>query len=431
VNAGDGAPAPGPVAGASGGPGVPGRVRWTVCALLFAATTLSYLDRGVLGVLAPTLKDQLHWSETDYSHVVMAFQAAYAIGLALAGYLLDLVGVRLGYALAVALWSLAAVGHALVGSVLGFGAMRFLLGLGEAANFPAAIKSVGQWFPLRERALSTGIFNAGASIGAIAAPLLALAVIDSCGWQGVFALTGAVGLAWPVAWWWWYRNPRDHPRLGAAERALIEDGAPVAGPAPTLGELLRLRATWAFIIGKALTDPVWWFYLYWFPKFLTTVGIELKGLPLPMVTVYLVADIGSISGGWLSSRLIARGWRSAPARLAAMLAAVLCVLPVAAAPAMHSLGWAVALVALAAAGHQGWSANLFTLVSDQVPRGGVATVVGIGGTAGALGGLVMAQCVGTVLDWGGGYQPLFITGALVYVIALVAVRRLLPGAAVR
>jgi ACS family hexuronate transporter-like MFS transporter len=402
-----------------------------VCALLFAATTLSYLDRGVLGVLAPTLKDALHWSELDYGHVVMAFQLAYAIGLALAGRLLDAVGVRLGYALAVALWSLAAISHACVGSVLGFGAARFLLGLGEAANFPAAIKSVAQWFPLRERALSTGIFNAGASIGAIAAPLLALSVIGAWGWRGVFALTGAIGLAWPLAWWWWYRDPRDHRRLGAGERALIAQGQPEAAASPSLPELLRLRATWAFIVGKALTDPVWWFYLYWFPKFLATVGVDLKGLPLPMVTVYLVADVGSIAGGWLSSRLIARGWAAAPARLAAMLAAVLCVLPVAAAPAMHSLGWAVALVALAAAGHQGWSANLFTLVSDQVPRGGVATVVGLGGTAGALGGLVMAEIVGSVLEWSGSYQPLFIIGALVYAIALVAVRRLLPGAAAR
>jgi ACS family hexuronate transporter-like MFS transporter len=410
----------------------PGRVRWTVCALLFAATTLSYLDRGVLGVLAPTLTAELQWSEADYGHVVMAFQAAYAIGLALAGRLLDLVGVRLGYALAVALWSLAAAAHACVGSVLGFGAARFLLGLGEAANFPAAIASVGQWFPLRERALSTGLFNAGASIGAIAAPLLALAVIERWGWRGAFAFTGAIGLAWPVVWWWWYRAPGEHRHLGAAERALIAEGSPAAAAAaPGLGELLRLRATWAFIIGKALTDPVWWFYLYWFPKFLATVGVDLKGLPLPMVTVYVVADIGSIAGGWLSSRLIARGWGAAPARLAAMLAAVLGILPVAAAPAVHQLGWAVALVAIAAAGHQGWSANLFTLVSDQVPRGGVATVVGIGGTAGALGGVVMSQIVLSVLDWGGGYQPLFIIGALVYVVALVAVRLLLPGAAAR
>ncbi len=412
-----------------GAPVRPGRVRWTVCALLFAATTLSYLDRGVLGVLAPTLKDELHWSESDYSHVVMAFQLAYAIGLALAGRLLDLVGVRLGYALAVALWSLAAVAHAGVSTVLGFGAARFLLGLGEAANFPAAIASVGQWFPLRERALSAGIFNAGASIGAIAAPLLALAVIERWGWRGAFAFTGAIGLAWPVVWWWWYRSPREHPRLGADERALIADGIPASEAAMTLRELLRLRATWAFIIGKALTDPVWWFYLYWFPKFLASAGVDLKGLPLPMVTVYLVADAGSIGGGWLSSRLIARGWDAAPARLVTMLAAVLCILPVAAAPAMPSLWWAVALVALAAAGHQGWSANLFTLVSDQVPRGGVATVVGIGGTAGALGGLVMAQIVGSVLESGVGYQPLFIIGAMVYVIALAAVRLLLPQAA--
>jgi len=404
-------------------------VRWTVLALLFAATTLCYLDRTVLAVLGPTLTEALHWSEGDYSHVVMAFQLAYAIGLAAAGRFLDVIGVRLGYALAVGAWSLAAMAHALVGSVSGFMTARFLLGLAEAGNFPAAIKSVAQWFPIRERALATGIFNSGANIGALVAPLLVALLVTRWGWQGAFCATGAIGLLWPLAWWRWYRSPQDHPRLGAYERALLAptavDAAGVPAPAGrAIRQVLGQPASWAFVIAKLMTDPVWWFYLYWFPKFLHTQGVELQGLPLPMAIVYLVSDAGSILGGWLSSHLMARGWTSTSARQLAMLCCVLCILPVVFAPALHSLWWSVALVALAAAGHQGWSANLFTLVSDHLPQSAVGTVVGIGGTAGALGGVLMAFVVGWVLQYAG-YQPLFIIGAAVYVVSLLVIRTLL------
>jgi ACS family hexuronate transporter-like MFS transporter len=403
------------------------RVRWGICALLFAATTLNYLDRTVFGILGGTLQDDLHWSEFDFSSVVMAFSAAYAIGLLLAGKVIDLIGLRLGYALAVTVWSLAAVGNALAGSAGGFIAARFMLGLGESGNFPAAIKAVAQWFPASERALATGIFNSGANIGAIAGPLLVPWIATTWGWRWAFVATGAIGLLWPLCWWRWYRAPADHPRIAAAELAHIGPEAASSGPRPTWDELLRLKATWAFVLAKSLTDPVWWFYLYWFPKFLKSQHVSLEGLALPLAVVYIVSDVGSIAGGWCSSRLVARGWSVMSARLAAMALSVALILPVAIAPAVGNLAWTVGLVALAAAGHQGWSANLFTLVSDRFPQRMVGTVVGLGGVAGAIGGMAMAAIVARILTaTGGNYLPLFIIGAGVYMVALALVYRLMP-----
>ncbi|HEY3056087.1 MAG TPA: MFS transporter, partial [Thermoanaerobaculia bacterium] len=297
-----------------------GYVRWIICALLFLATTINYIDRQVLGILAPTLQHDIGWNEVQYGYIVTAFQAAYAIGLLIVGRVLDVVGTKLGFAFALIFWSFAAMAHALARTPLGFAFARFGLGLGEAGNFPAAIKTVAEWFPKRERAFATGVFNSGSNVGAIVAPAIVPWIALTLGWQWAFIITGAIGFAWLILWWLLYETPERHPRLTASELSYIRSDPQEAVTKISWVRLAALRQTWAFAIGKFMTDPIWWFYLYWIPKFLNEKhGLTLSKLGPPLITIYVVADIGSIGGGWLSSRLIKSGWTINAARKSAML----------------------------------------------------------------------------------------------------------------
>jgi MFS transporter, ACS family, hexuronate transporter len=405
-----------------------GWVRWQVCALLFFATTINYMDRQILGILAPDLQRSIGWNEVDYGNIIVAFQVAYAIGLLGAGAFMDRFGTRVGYALAVAFWSFAAAGHALAGSVSGFITARFALGIGEAGNFPAAIKTTAEWFPKRERALATGIFNGGSNIGAIIAPLTVPFLALNFGWQWAFAVVGATGFLWLVAWLLLYRHPEDHPRLSPAELVHIRSDSPEGTQSIPWSQIIRHRETWAFGIGKFFTDPVWWFYLYWLGKFLDkNYGIKLSQISLPLVVIYLVSDAGSIGGGWLSGSCIKRGWSLNAGRKFALLICALLVVPVIFVPQTRTLWPAVALISLAAATHQGWSANLFTIVSDTFPRRAVGSVVGFGGMLGAVGGIIFSSSIGQILErTGSNYFPIFLVCGCAYLIALAIIQLLVP-----
>jgi ACS family hexuronate transporter-like MFS transporter len=402
--------------------------RWIVCALLFFATTINYMDRQILGLLAPVLQHDLGWSEAQYGHIVTAFQAAYALGLLGFGRLIDRVGTKRGYSIGVLFWSLAAAGHALARSVLGFGVARFTLGLGEAGNFPAAVKAVSEWFPRRERALANGIFNSGANVGAIVSPLIVPWVTVRWGWRAAFVLLGGLGFVWLVLWEWWYAGPDKSPHVSAAELTHIRsDGPEPAGSAPGWRELLALRQMWAFLVGYAFTAPIWWFYLYWLPKFLSKrFDLDLLSLGLPLVVIYSVTTLGSIGGGWLSSRMIHAGWSVNISRKIAMLICALCVLPVIYAAKTNSLWGAVLVLALAAAAHQGWAANLFALASDLFPKNAVASVVGLGGMAGALAAMVFSELSGFILQKTGSYWSLFVIAGCAYISALAVMHLLVP-----
>ena len=404
-----------------------GRYRWRVCAMLLAATTINYIDRQVLGVLAPFLQDEIGWSEIQYGYIVMAFQGAYAIGLLCAGALIDRFGTRIGYALAISVWSLAAMGHALAASVAGFVVARFLLGLGEAGNFPAAIKTVAEWFPRRERAFAVGIFNAGSNIGAIVAPLMVPIVAAAWGWQAAFLCTGVLSAAWLVTWLVFYRTPDQHPKLSAAELAHIRSDPPEPAVKVPWLQLLRHRQAWAFVAAKFITDPVWWLFLFWLGKFLASeYELSLAKIGLPMIVVYLMADVGSIAGGWLAGRFMRLGWSANRARKSAMLVCALCVAPVVLVTQVDNLWLAVGLIGLAMAGHQGWSANVLTLPSDMFPRQTVASVVGIGGFAGAFGGMGMSYFAGSQLQSTGSYGTIFLIAGSAYLVALLCVHLLAP-----
>jgi ACS family hexuronate transporter-like MFS transporter len=415
------------IASASTLPWYSGSVRWRVCAMLLAATTINYIDRQVLGVLAPFLQEQIGWNEIEYGYIVTAFQAAYAIGLLCAGAIIDRFGTRIGYAISIGVWSLAAMSHALATGVISFAAARFALGLGEAGNFPSAIKTVAEWFPRRERALATGIFNSGSNIGAIVAPLLVPVVATLWGWQAAFLCTGLLSALWLIAWLLTYRTPEQHPGMSAAELAYIRSDA--AEPPTRLPwmQILRYRQAWAFIAAKFMTDPIWWFFLFWLPKFLhAEYGLTLLGLGAPLIAIFVCADVGSIAGGWLAGRLIRRGWSVNRARKSAMAACALAVVPIVFAAGADNLWLAVALIGLATAGHQGWSANVFTLASDLFPRAAVASVVGVGGFAGAVGGMLIANFVGFLLQATGSYVPVFLVAGSAYLLALAVVHVLAP-----
>jgi ACS family hexuronate transporter-like MFS transporter len=428
-------------------------LRWYICGLLFFAATINYIDRQVIGILKPTLVGEFGWQdERIYAAIVFTFQLAYAIGLLLAGRVMDKLGTRLGFMIAVVLWSIAAVAHAvadwfpwlqlptvnldastgfsvvmLTGAAAGFALMRFLLGLGEAGNFPASIKTVAEWFPQKERALATGIFNSGTNVGALVTPLVVPWITLQWGWQWAFILTGLTGFFWIIAWSTMYRAPEQHQRLSTGELAYIRSDPVESVVAIPWGKLFPHRQTWAFAIGKFMTDPIWWLYLFWIPDFLNrNHGLDLKSIGLPLVAIYLVADIGSIGGGWLSSTLIKRGWTINRSRKTAMLVCALSVVPIMAAAQASNLWVAVGLVSLAAAAHQGWSANLFTLVSDTFPRRAVGSVVGIGGMAGAVGGMVISLVVGEILQRTGSYVPIFVIAGSAYLLALLVVHLLAP-----
>ena len=404
------------------------RVRWTVVALLFGATTVNYIDRQVLGILAPTLTRELGWRETDYARIVSWFSVAYGFGLLGMGRFMDRIGVRVGLSVAVGLWSLASMGHALVRTVGGFGVARALLGVGESGNFPASVKTVAEWFPKRERALATGIFNAGSNVGVILAALLVPWIALALGWRWAFIATGALDLVWLVAWLALYRDPGRHPRVSPAELAWMRsDPVEPAGTVPWRS-LLGRRQTWAFIVGKAMTDPVWLFYLFWLPKFLdASFGVRLAGLAAPLVVIYVAADVGSVTGGWISGALIKRGWSVNLGRKTALLVAALAIVPTIFAPAAGRMWVAVSIVGVAAAAHQWWSANLFTTVSDMFPRHAVASVVGIGGFAGMFSAFAFQRLTGALLEaTGGSYAPIFAVLGLAYVGALVFMHLLAP-----
>jgi MFS transporter, ACS family, hexuronate transporter len=432
-----------------------GWFRWVICGLLFLATTINYIDRQIISILKKPLEEQFHWSETDFANIVFAFQLAYAAGYFLGGRLMDLIGVRRGYALAVMLWSLAAIGHALnqhilpgarfhIGvsqgleasrdllwvvplSVLGFCTARFGLGLAEGGNFPAAVKAVGEWFPARERALATGIFNAGSNVGAVVTPLLVPWMARHWGWPTAFWVTGSLGFLWLVCWWLLYQAPQQHPRLSRAELAYIRSDPPDPPARIAWLELLRHRQTWAFAAGMFLSSPIWWMYLYWVPDFFYKHhGIDLKTIGPPLVTIYLMADVGSIGGGWLSSWLMKRGWSVNAGRKTAMLVCALCVVPIFLASQVSGLWAATFLIGLAASAHQGFSANLYTLVSDTMPRQAVSSVVGIGGMAGAIGGMFIAKFMGYILDTTHSYLIPFAIPGFAYLTALAIIHLLLP-----
>lgn len=405
-----------------------GRFRWTIAALLFFATTINYIDRQVLGILAPTLQAELGWTDVDYGVIVSWFTLAYAIGYLGIGRLLDRVGTRVGFAMSVTIWSIAAMAHSLVTSAAGFGVARFALGLGEAGNFPASIKAVTQWFPARERAFATGIFNAGSNVGALVTPIIVPIIAIAWGWRAAFIITGSLGFIWLIFWLALFRSPENHPRVSPEELALIQSEPIESTAAVPWLSVLRYRQTWAFIAGKLITDPVWWFYLFWLPKFLDArYGVKLAQVALPLVVIYLLADVGSVGGGWLSGFFIRRGWSINRARKTTMLIAAVAIVPTVFAGSAPGLWSTVALVALAAAMHQWWSTNLFTLPGDMFPQRAIGTVVGMGGFAGAASGFFFQRAVGNLLESNGhNYAPVFFFCGLAYVTALGVIHLLVP-----
>jgi MFS transporter, ACS family, hexuronate transporter len=383
----------------------------------------------VLGVLKGTLQHDLGWNDIDYGNLVFAFQAAYAMGMIFVGRLMDRLGTRIGYAVAMVFWSLASMGHALANSLAGFMIARCALGFGEAGVFPASIKCVAEWFPKKERALATGIFNAGTNIGAIITPLVVPWIVVHWGWRWAFIGTGSLGFAWLILWLLLYRKPREHPLCTDREREYIEsDAESVVNGKIKWAQLLPHKQTWAFAAGKFMIDPIWWFYLFWIPDYLQRQhGLHLTQIGLPILVIYVISDAGSIAGGWLSSRLIRRGFSVNASRKCAMLVCALSVLPIAMVYRISGLWPATLVIGLAAAGHQGFSANLFTLASDLFPSRAVASVVGIGGMAGAIGGMLIAEIVGHVLQWTGSYVVPFFMAASAYLVALLFIQLLSPA----
>ena len=410
-----------------------GRYRWVICAMLFAATSINYVDRQIIGVLKPTLQLEFGWTESSYGDLVFWFQAAYALGYVGFGRVIDKIGARLGYAAAVALWTAAHIAHAMVSTVGGFIAVRFALGLGESGNFPAGLKAIAEWFPKQERALATGILVAGTNIGAIMTPLIVPFITYRWGWRAAFIVTGSFSLIWLILWLRIYRRPQEHSKVSAGELAYINSDSPANPDGPravtnmTWRALLRVPETWAYALARFLIDPIWWMFLFWLPDFFVKrYNLDLEHFGPPLVVVYLVSDAGSISGGWLSSRLIRLGYTVNRARKLTMLLASVLVLPVMFAMYADNLWLAVAMVGVATAGHQAFSATLYTFPSDVFPRQAVGTVVGIGGTAGAIGGMLMAKYAGWVLDGIGSYTPIFIVAGSVYILALIVVHSLSP-----
>jgi len=414
--------------------------RWTICAMLFVATTINYMDRQVLSILKPALSGGLlhlqpffpgwpaversiHLTDEAYGNVLAAFQLAYGVGVVFAGRLVDRIGLRRGYPLVTGLWSLAAMAHALVNSIPGFAVARAALGLGESGNFPAAIKATAEWFQPRERALATGIFNSGAGVGAILAPLAVPWVALHFGWRASFLITGLFSMLW-IAWWSFrYRTPRQ-----AAGKAAGTAATPKPAPSVAWWRLLGYRQAWGFILGKFLTDPVWWFFLFWLPQYFSSrFRLDLLHIGLPLVTVYVCSTIGSVFGGWLPRGYMRLGMPLKRARVAAMLTCACLVVPVVTAGGLQSEWLAIGVLSLAAAAHQGWSANIFTTASDMFPASHVGTVVSFGQVAAAIGGAIFQKLAGHILELTHSYVPLFIYSGSAYLIALVLLRTLSPG----
>jgi MFS transporter, ACS family, hexuronate transporter len=408
-----------------------GRYRWMICGLLFAATAINYIDRQTIGVLKPTLQAELKWTESSYADIVFWFQCAYAIGYLGFGPIIDRIGARLGYAVAFTVWTLAHIAHGFVHSITQFALVRFTLGLGESGSFPSSLKAVSEWFPQKERAFAVGVFNAGSNIGAIVTPLVVPAITLAWGWRAAFVATGIATSVWLIAWLAVYRSPADHKKVSPGELAYIHSGEDGAAPKVSLPvswlRLLRLRETWAYALGKFLTDPIWWLYLFWLPDFLSKrYNLDLKSFGPPLVAIYVLSDIGSVAGGWGSSKLMQSGRTANVARKTTMLICALAVTPIVFAQFVSHLWLAVAIIGLATAAHQAWSANLMTLPSDLFPRIAVGSIVGIGGTAGALGGMLMSKYNGYILDVFGSYQPIFALAGGAYIAGIAVIHFLSP-----
>lgn len=369
--------------------------RWVVVALLFFATTINYLDRQVIGLLKPTLEKELNWSESDYSFIVMCFTACYAVGLLLFGKIIDTIGSKLGYTISIILWSIAAMAHALAKSTFGFGVARAALGIGEAGNFPAAIKSVTEWFPKHERAFATGIFNSGANIGAMVAPVMVPWILGAYGWQEAFLITGAIGFVWLILWIIFYELPE---KKGIEIKDIVEE-TDVAEIQIPYAKLFTLKQTWVFIVGKFFTDPIWWFFLFWLPSYFnTTFDLDLKKPSIHLAVLFTCTSIGSIGGGFIPGWLMRKGWPVYKARKYSMLFYAILAVPIFLAKYTTNIWEAVALISLAASAHQAWSANIYTTVSDMLPKSAVSSVIGIGGLAGSLGGVLFPLIIGFILD---------------------------------
>jgi len=412
------------------------RVRWVVCGLLFLATTINYIDRQILALIKEFLDRELGWSNEQFGLVNSAFQGAYAIGLFAFGWFIDRYGTKIGYALSITLWSLSALAHALVGSIGGFFTARVALGVSEGGNFPSAIKAVALWFPKRERAFATAIFNSGTNVGAIIAPATIPIIAFSLGWRWAFIFAGIAGLLWLLLWIPMYDLPRRKKNVSAEELALIEsdrDEAPAGGAPMGWRRSLRHRETWAFIVAKFMTDPVWWFFLIWLPDyFKATRGLNIKKSWVHLVTIYAIVTVLSIAGGWVTGFLTRCGWSVTRARKTGMFVFALLVLPILGVTRVGD--WpAVLLIGLAASAHQAWSANLFTTASDCFAKKDIGTVVGLGGMAGSIGGILFPWVCGRVLDRyeaignpTAGYAILFALCAFAYLIAFVIHHLLAP-----
>lgn len=393
--------------------------RWRIVALLFFATSINYIDRQVIGILKPYIAHDLGWSEADYGYIVTAFQVAYAIGLIASGRFLDKFGTRIGYMFSVILWSIAGIFHAFARGATSFAMARFTLGIGESANFPAAVKTVAEWFPKKERAFATGLFNAGSTIGAILAPIIVTGITVTLGWQWAFILTGALGFIWIIFWLVYYHIPEEHPGISTEELNYIEQDVGLNESVKGMRwvDLFKYRQTIAICSTRFISDWVWWFFLFWIPDFLSkTHGINIKEVVLPLIIIYTVSSIGGIGGGWLSSKFIQMGKSIDHARKSTIFICALIIMPVVLVSQVQSLWIAVMLIAFAAAGHQGWASNIFTIVSDIYPKNAVGSMMGLSGFAGAVGGALSASFVGLLLESTGSYFLIFLTAALVYLV---------------
>jgi ACS family hexuronate transporter-like MFS transporter len=401
-----------------------GNYRWRIVVLLFFAATINYIDRQILGILAPELQEHFGWSESGYGYIIMAFQIAYAIGLVSMGSLLDKIGTKTGYSLAMIVWSIAGMLHAFGRTVFSFASYRFLLGIGQSANFPAAIKTVAEWFPKKERALATGLFNSGTNVGAILTPLLIPAIALAWGWKFAFIVTGALGFIWLLFWIPIYTKPELNKHLKALERDhILQDDKNESAEKLPWRKIITYRQTWGICMARFFTDPIWWFFLFWLPKFLYSKhGIDLTQIGLPLIIIYMVSIGGSITGGWLSSYMIGKGMNPVAARKNTIFLMALLVLPIFFASQTANLWVAVALISMATFAHQGFAANIFTIVSDIYPKNAVGSVVGLSGFAGAVGGILFAPAVGLILEKTGNYYPVFAIASLAYLLCWIALR---------
>ncbi len=403
------------------------RYRWVICGLLFFATVVAYIDRGIFGYLKETLQQEMGWDDITYGNIAALFKVAYAIGLVVAGWFTDRLGTRKAFAIAIVLWSFAAMSPGLATSAVTFGIAMFFLGLGEAANFPACIKTVAEWFPRKERALSTSLFNSGANIGAMLVPVIVPILVVAFTWRGAFAAAGATGFVWLTFWLWLYRRPEEHPRVSKAELAHIQSDPPENLARVPWARLLPCKETWAFGLAKLLTDGVWWFYIFWLPGYWQkTFHLTLEGNRLPVMLSFGISIVGGIYGGYLSGALIKRGESVGVARKTALFLCALCILPIVLVPFVNSLWMVVGLVCLAMAAHQGWSANLFTVPSDLFPKAAVASVVGIGGFLGACAGAGFDVFVGHIVQWTHSYVAVFAVCGCTYFLALLLLHLMSP-----